>query len=101
MANTSLCSKIYWYTRTYWGSNKEFQICLSVWVNFIAFLSLLYRVCLLMEQIGNIVSNIKLLLYEQGPKYVGALVNVVVVAKVLVLLAYENGLPIPVNLDLR
>ena len=54
-----------------------------------------------MEQIGNIVSNIKLLLYEQGPKYVGALVNVVVVAEVLVLLANENGLPIPVNLNIR
>ena len=54
-----------------------------------------------MEQIGNIVSNIKLLLYEQGPKYVGALVNVVVVAKELVLLANENGLPIPVNLSIR
>ena len=54
-----------------------------------------------MEQIGNIVSNIKLLLYEQGPKYVGALVNVVVVAEVLLLLANEIGLPIPVNLNIR
>ena len=54
-----------------------------------------------MEQIGNIVSNIKLLLYEQGPKYVGALVNIVVVAEVLVLLANENGLPILVNLNIR
>ena len=54
-----------------------------------------------MEQIGNIVSNIKLLLYEQGPKYVGALVNVVVAAEVLVLLQNEIGLHIPVNLNIR
>ena len=54
-----------------------------------------------MEQIGNIVSNIKLLLYEQGPKYVWALVNIVVVAEVLVLIANENGHPILVNLNIR
>ena len=101
MAITSLCSKIQRYTRTYWGSNTEFQIFLSVWVNFIAFLLLLYWVCLFLASIGNIGSNFKLLLYEQSPKYVRALVKVVVVAEVLVLLANDNGHPIPVSLNIR
>ena len=55
----------------------------------------------MLESIGNIGSNFKLLLYEQSPKYVGALVKVVVVAEVLVLQANDNGHPIPVNLNMR
>ena len=55
----------------------------------------------MLESIGNIGSNFKLLLYEQSPKYVGALVKVVVVAEVLVPLANDNGHPIPVNLNIR
>ena len=43
----------------------------------------------------------KMLLYEQSPKYVGALVKALVVAEVLVLFSDYNGHPSPGNLNIR